>query len=908
MSTARWLLRGRAVLLTAMLAMAATLAVAHPAHADFGLSSFSASFQTPAGDPVTQAGAHPDLTLDFGFRTALDPVSGQQLPDGQVKDLAVDLPAGFYGNPQAVQTCRMAQLVAQQGLCNTDAQVGVVRIKLGPNPSDTFNLPIYNMATSDNETATLGFMVIGGTILVRITARGDGNYALRSTVSNINQVALLYQTTLRLWGVPADPSHDADRNVSFGPGGPTGLAPRPFLTMPARCQPATFGVRVRSWQGGPWLSAFQTTVPLTGCDSLQFQPTLTADPGIRAASAPTGLDVSLRVPQDDSVSGLATPQLRKVELDLPAGVAISPPSASGLGACSDAELALGSDADATCPDASKLGTVSITTPLLATPLTGDVVLGTPQPGRLFRLFIVARGPGLVIKLPGIAVPDPATGALTATFDDTPQLPFSDMTLHLKSGPRAALRTPTACGTYVTTARMTPWAPDDAAPVTSTSSFTIDQGCARAGRFEPSLDAGLTDAAAGRSASFVLDLARPDGEQGLGALDVTLPRGLLARVGSVPLCPEPQAAAGTCAPSSQVGTTSVAAGSGPAPIYLPQPGKTPTAVYLAGPYAGAPYSLSIVVPAQAGPFDLGTVVVRAALFVDPTDAHVTIRSDPLPTILRGIPLDLRRVVVTVDRPGFMVTPTSCTATAVTAQVRSVAGATAFVQSPFQATGCAKLPFAPRLGLALSGKGQNTDGRHPALVATLAQRRQDANPKGVKVTLPASLALDPANSRHVCDYDAARAVHGGAVPCPASTRVGTASVVTPLLSKPLTGSVYLVQGVRFSRSGARIRTLPTLLIPLRGDVALDLRASTEVDGHGRLVTAFSSIPDAPVTSFRLAITGGSKGILVVTDHQDVCHGTQTAATVMDAQSGRRVAKDVTVRPPCARRASARGRKAR
>jgi hypothetical protein len=353
----------------------------------------------------------------------------------------------------------------------------------------------------------------------------------------------------------------------------------------------------------------------------------------------------------------------------------------------------------------------------------------------------------------------------------------------------------------------------------------------------------------------------------------------------------QSAKPSCPAGSQVGTVTTGAGPGLDPFFLS--GKA----YLTGPYKGAPYGLAVVVPALAGPFDLGTVVVRQALYVDPTTAQVTAVSDPFPSILDGIPLRIRRVDVTLDRPDFTINPTSCEPMAVTGTLTSTAGLAAPLSSRFQVGGCQALGFSPRLRIGLSGKGQTHSGQHPTLTATLVQGPGQANIRSAKVVLPLALALDPNNSQHVCDYDTAQAVHGGAVGCPASTIVGTARAVTPLLSQPLTGNVYLVQGIRFNSQGQRIRTLPSLLIPLRGKIALDLRAQSAVNGVQELVTTFSTIPDAPVSAFTLTITGGPKGLLVITGRGlSICGKAQVAKASFGAQSGKSNAQNDTMATPC------------
>jgi hypothetical protein len=320
------------------------------------------------------------------------------------------------------------------------------------------------------------------------------------------------------------------------------------------------------------------------------------------------------------------------------------------------------------------------------------------------------------------------------------------------------------------------------------------------------------------------------------------------------------------------------------------------VYLTGPYKGGPFGLVVIVPAVAGPLDLGTVVVRQSLNIDPTDAHVTVTSDPFPTILQGVPLRLRRVDVVLNRPNFTVNPTSCNPMSIDASLTSVGGASASDSSRFQVGGCAALGFSPKLKLGLSGKGKTRSGDHPKLTANLSQKKGQANIALARVKLPLSLALDPNNSKRVCPFGTAQAVHGGAVGCDANTIVGSATARTPLLSSPLSGKVYLVQGIRTNAQGQQIHTLPTLLIPLRGQFAIDLRAKTSVS-RGRLVTTFPTVPDVPVSSFKLTISGGKKGLLVITGRgRSICKKAQRSAATLDAHSGKQENASIKMATPC------------
>ncbi len=804
--------------------------------------------------------------------------------------------------------------------------------------------PLYNIAPPPGVAGELGFIDPQKTpVFLTAGVRTGADYGLRTLSGSIPQVGL-GTISVTLWGVPADPGHDAARgqyctgvvdagiagNAQYacqGGGVPFGGTALPFLRMPTSCPgtPVAVNASMESWQNpGVFVTAASPLPATTGCGDLTgFQPTLSAAPDNQQAGAPAGLTVDLHVPQNDqslwvypeqgqpptsvTYAPLATPDLRDATVALPVGMTINPSSGDGLQGCSDAQIALSSAGAGPCPDGSKIGTVALTSPLLDHPLPGDVYIGSPlcdpcspadaASGRMVRLFIEVNDPasGVVVKLPGSVSIDQSTGQLTATFLQNPQLPFSDLQVTFKSGPRAPLVNPSTCGLFTTTSDLAPWsAPFSGPDATPSSSFQIT-GCGDPNTFSPSFTAGAQNPQAGAYSPFVLSFQRSDADQFFSGLSVSLPPGVLAKLAGVPLCSDADASAGSCPAGSQVGTVETGAGAGSQPLFLP--GKA----FLTGAYKGAPYGLAVVVPAITGPYNLGTVVVRQALYVDPTTAQVTAVSDPFPTALDGIPLRLRRVDVNLNRPGFMINPTNCSPMAVTGTLSSTGGLSDTVSSPFQVGGCQELPFAPKLAMSLSGNGQTHSGTHPTLTATLtAGYSNEANVHSVRVALPLSLALDPANSQHVCNYDTAQAVHGGTVGCPASTIVGTATAVTPLLDHPLTAPVYLVQGIRFGPGGQRIHTLPSLLIPLRGPdrIAIDLRGNSTVSG-GKLVTTFPTVPDAFVQTFTLTINGGPKGILVITGRgRTICNNPQITNANLTAQSNKTETLNPQITTPACR----------
>ena len=882
-----------AKLAAALTALAcALLTSVSPASADFGFESFSEKYETSSKAPFYEAGAHANVRT--GFELNRETASnGLLVPEGTLKDIEFDLPAGFYADQTVAPTCKVEELVQREGACAVAAQVGTFFVnwfpELGEIQRGITEVPLYRLPTTSEQTAQLGAVVLGVLIKIEVTPRTDGDYGLTAKVNNINQGLDISGNELVLWGVPADPVNDANRFITHNErGAPAGFEPRPFVYLPARCEPMTTTVRADSWQHpGQWQTISSTTPTLTGCDRLSFEPKVSVTPQSSAAGAPSGLNVDLMIPQDNSVGGRSTPQLRKAVVTLPKGVAISPGSASGLGYCSDEQLALGTRAKPSCPNSSKLGTVSVDTPVLEDPLQGNVILGEPRPGNLFRLFLVAEGSGIVLKVPGIAKPDPQTGQITATFDNAPQLPFQTLHLEFKGGPRAPLSLPASCGTYTTHAELTSWSTPE--PVASDSSFTIDQNCGNEAKFTPSLEAGTTSSVGGGYSPFLLRVIGQDGQQNLSRIDATLPEGLLAKLAGVPLCGDAVAATGSCPAASQVGATTIGAGAGSNPIYVPEAGKAPTAVYLAGPYKGAPYSLVVKVPAQAGPFALGDVVVRNALNIDPVTTQVTASSDPLPQILQGIPIAYRDVRVEVNRPDFTLNPTGCDQKQVTALIAGSGGASAAPKAPFQAVNCERLAFKPSLALSLSGKTNRS--AHPKLKAVLTAPKGDANIARAQVTLPKTEFLENAHIKTVCTRVQYAAGPGGGAQCPKASVYGHAKAWSPLLDKPLEGPVYL-------RSSSH--ELPDLVASLDGQIHVDL--SGRIDSkNARIRNTFDFVPDAPVSKFVLTMQGGKKGLLV--NNTELCKTTPRADIALDAQNGKTVDSSPVVGDDCGK-----GRKAK
>jgi hypothetical protein len=892
--------------------LAAALAFAAPVHAEgLAFTSFDAKFVDVDGNgtevEATQAGSHPDyLDILFGITTRINS-RGSEVPLESIKDVDVELPPGIVGNPEATPRCTMVDFGADR--CPDQTVVGVtdVTYNVGRGGETVFTAGVYNVTPPEGVVARLVFRLVAVDTVMDIRVNSDGRYTIETNVKNISQLVSVYKMHLRLFGVPTD-MNARDPNTGVFGGRGTG-ARIPFLTLPSRCGPAgAVKIRGNSWKTpGAWGEASDELAPLTGCGDAGFDAGLSLQSQSPRAGVPAGAEVTLKVPQNNDPDGLATPPVKRVTTTLPQGMVVSPSNADGLVGCTDEQAALRSLAEPTCPAASRIGSVQIDTPLLPDPMTGAIFLGRPKSmkaasGEMLRLFLIAERDGVTIKQEGRITPDPVTGQLTAVFDDAPELPFSEMKLVFNDGPKAPLTNPRVCGASTTSTEVVSSAGSTAR---STSRFDITQNatggaCAPLG-FAPAFVAGTANATAGAASALTLAFGRTDGEQDLGDLAVDLPAGLMGMVSQSEPCADAAAAAGSCGEASRIGSVDVAAGPGTNPFQLPGRG-----VYLTGPYKGAPYGLSIVVPAIAGPFDLGTVVVRAAIHIDRNTAALRIVSDPMPTILEGIPLRLRQVKVTIDKPGFMVNPTSCSAKGIGGTLTSAQGVAARVASRFQVGNCAALAFDPALALRLgAAKGtfvaaktpaELVDAGHPALSAQLAMNAGRANIAKAAVTLPESLALDPDNANGLCEpVDAARDT------CPAASIVGSVRVVTPVLKGTVDGPVYFVRGERIDpKSGRVIKTLPKLFVPLTSSenplVKIDLRANSQVDDDdGRLVTTFENVPDVPISSFALNLTGGRHGILVVSG-VNACAKAQYADNVFTGQSGKRYISRTGVAAAC------------
>jgi hypothetical protein len=894
---------GRLRLLAAALIALGALTIVSSARAD----EFTITPESFTTVPSTfQAGAHPDVVTTIKINTEPNgfPIGGTP------RNLMVNLPKGLVGAPSAAPTCPMRNVIDFQIPCPLNTAVGEVDATLYLGIPFTLHELVFNVNPYPDEPAALGFNAV---FPVRIDTgvRTDGDYGITTASLNTTEAASLVGLKLTIWAVPADhngPGPLVDQNTQRPYGGPSGEPRRVFWTNPTQCTAApslTSSARAEIWQSKTaFASANYGLASFTGCEELEFEPHVKARPTTNAADAPSGLNVDVEIPQNPDPDGLASSELRNAEVTLPEGLVVNPSSANGLGACSPDQIGMTSTvgsgeghfdkSPANCPDAARLGNVEIQTPLLVDPLKGSIYLASPHQnpfGSLLGLYLVVEGQGLVIKLAGKVSADPQTGRLTATFDENPQLPFEHLRLAFDAGAFAPLRTPATCGRYSTTSRLTPWAAPEIPSTTPSDTYEISQGpngsaCGAAPN-APTFEAGSTAPLAGAYQPFIVNLRREDGSQQFSAVTLTPPAGLVAKLAGTPTCSDAALAVAaakagaeekadpSCPAASQIGTVYAAAGAGPAPYNAP--GK----VYLTGPYKGAPLSLAIVTPATAGPFDLGTIVVRAALHLDLKTAQITATSDPIPTILQGIPLDIRSVSIRLDKPGFTLNPTSCDPTSVGGSLLTTTGAIAQLSNRFQLAECGRLKFKPSLKLSL--KGGTTRAKYPALTAVLKPRPGDANLAGLSVALPHSEFLEQAHIRTVCTR-----VQFAAEQCPAASIYGKATVVTPLLDYPLTGPVYL-------RSSDN--TLPDLVPDLHGPANQPIRIETDgrVDSiHGGIRDTFSFVPDVPFSKFTLELPGGKKSLLV--NSRNICAGTNSAEVNASAHNGLTYSAQVPIEANC------------
>jgi len=912
-----------------------------------GFQTFQSTLTGADGKATSGAASHP-----FQFTTALavnlNPApAGSALPyvpaRGDLKRIDVTLPPGLIANPTATALCTARQFNTTHATnvgvrtvtpneCPDASAVGVALIQQLEGKGEIWGHdPIYSLVPPPGMPAQFGFQPVFGLPVYIDTAlvRGPEGFTVRASLRNITEAKRVTSAQTIFWGTPADPSHDPLRgNCAFLGGNCPANLPvvQPSVRLPSSCEnPLLTTISFTTWAQPPTGASASAGEPAPlACEQPDFSPSIESKPSTNVTDSPAGLDFTLHLPQkaNEDPEGLSEADLKDATVTLPPGLVLNPAAADGRTACSPAQIGLTStvgqapivfdEALPSCPDASKVGRVEVDTPLLDHPIPGSVYLASQSQnpfGSLLAIYIALEDPvaGINIKLAGKVTPDSTTGQLTTTFPDNPQVPFEDLRFEFFEGARAPLRTPQTCGPHTTNTTMVPWSSPAGATAFPSDSFTLAQapGGACAGSASqlpnaPFFEAGTADPLAAAYSPFVLRLKREDGSQELGGLNLALPQGLTGKLAGIAECSEAglaqararevpgqgtvENASPSCPDSSRIGTVTVGAGAGPSPFH------TQGNAYLGGPYKGAPLSMAIITPAVAGPFDLGAVLVRAALRVDPETARITAVSDPLPTIIQGIPLDVRSIAVKLDRPGFTLNPTSCEAMAISGEAISVLGQVANLTNRFQVGGCQNLGFKPKLAFRL--KGDTKRGGFPALTATLTYPKAGAysNIARAQVALPHSEFLAQSHIRTICTR-----VQFAANTCPKGSIYGKAKAITPLLDKPLEGSVYL-------RSSSN--PLPDLVADLNGQIHVALVG--RVDSiNGGIRNSFEAVPDAPVSKFTLSLPAGKKGLLE--NSTNICRGKHRAKATFTAHNGRVLILKPELQAQCKGKAG-KGRKGR
>jgi hypothetical protein len=863
--------------LAGLLAVASLALVAPAAQAAFGVTEahFEAGtcsvaeceYSSPKSQFYTHAAGHPVRGITSVELNSTPSGLGHQ-PEGALKRLRVDVPPGLAANPQAIAKCSKAAFEADA--CPStpgpaDTKVGETQLTVFVGLADVpVTGQVYNLEPSSGLPLEFGIHVEVGLgpgklanehIFLEGHVDWSGDYHEWFEINNISKTLPVLKSKLLF----------------------DGRAGGNFLTLPSLCSSSTTShVEVESYEGQVSRAETHTPVGVEQCNEVPFKPITSVIPEGNSASSdkPDGATTVVAVPQSSEPLGINTADIKDAHVTLPEGLTLNPSAAHGLEACSAAQIGIGTTNPVSCPAGSRVGTVTIETDLPKGSLTGPVYLGSPSGGKItdppFTIYLDAETSlGVSVRLQGLVTPNPNTGRLEVTFVNNPQLPFSELRLTLNGGEHAPLANPLGCS-GVTEFAFTAYT----GAATNGSTPFQASGCPGSAPF--SIGQGTTNSSpkAGAYTNYTFSLTRGEGQQYLSRLTTTLPAGLVGEIPKVPLCGEPQAQLGTCSSASQIGTANVNAGSGD-----PYPFSGP--VYLTGPYNGAPYGLSIPVKAEAGPFNLGTLVTRVSIGVDPHSARV-IAAATLPTIFKGVPLRLRNINVLVNHPSFLFNPTNCSPLSTDSSLTSTGNASQNLSSPFSVSDCGSLAFTPTFEAATSASTNPAIAKAngASLRVNLLQGVHQANIRSVVASLPKQLPSRLTTLQKACP-EATYAANPFS--CPPGSKVGTATVSTPVLPDHLTGPAYLV-----SHGGA---AFPDLDLLLEGDgVRVILNGNTQIK-NGVTTSTFASIPDVPVTSFVLDLPQGANSALAVNGGA-FCTQTLTMPTTITAQSGKVIKQETNV----------------
>ncbi|HEV7614660.1 MAG TPA: hypothetical protein VGO36_00345 [Solirubrobacterales bacterium] len=834
-------------------------------------------------------------------------------PVGELADVRVDLPVGLSVNPGATPRCDLAQFEGSAASCDPLAKVGTSFVSAADPILGVVAPPIsadvYNLKPQPGEPALFGLELLGNEIFLKADVEWGGDFHEGFTIAVPKALELpgfegfILKNRLVFDGTAGDGTFITTPSTCLGPAGTgpgqSGSIYSTWLLAASYGEEAAPGYQFP----GSAAPAFESPIPPgtspKDCATIPYAPGIAVDPGTAQANSPAGATVTATVPHIKGAANQDSSVTRSAAVALPVGMGLNPSAANGLQTCTDSQFPTKGKAATSCPGPSKVGTVEIQSPPLPEGnLTGDVFVGKqlsrdPESGDEYRIFIDAKSSkyGVEVRLLGRVRANPVTGQLTTTIAETPQVPFTSFKLSFTGGPRAALSSPPVCASKAA-ATMTPWSGNAAASPSGPIVLSSAPGggpCAKtlAERpFAPAFSARPKGTKAGAYSPVALRITRGDGQQELKGVDVTLAPGMTGKLAGIPYCPPSALAAAaasaganeqansSCPAKSLVGSATIAAGTGSAPLQIA--GK----VFLSGPYRGAPLSLAVITPATAGPFDLGTVVVRVALFVDPDTAQIRALSDPIPDVYGGTQLSVRSVAVDIDRKDFTLNPTSCgpltssgTLNGGGADPANPAAFSAFpVSTPFQTSDCGSLGFKPKLFTRLyGGKKATKRAQHPKFRAVLVAREGDANIARAAVTLPHSQFLDQSHIRTICTR-----VQLAANDCPQAAIYGYARAQTPLLGDELAGPVYLVSSNH---------ELPDLLADLKGQVDVRLRGVISA-AKARIKNVFYPVPDVPVSKFVLTMKGGKRGLLV--NSRDLCAKPSFSFMNFKAQNGKPLRK--------------------
>ncbi|MHB8242714.1 MAG: hypothetical protein ACYDHN_12085 [Solirubrobacteraceae bacterium] len=852
--------------LVALLVSVTAGASASTAQASFGVTEpdFEAgtcnvrtcTYESIEGNPseaFTHAAGHPAWGITSVELNSKSAGLGAKEPEGALKRLRVDVPPGLAANPEALPKCSVAAF--NSDTCPGNTEVGETELTVFLLLVDTnITGKVYNLEQPSGLPLEFGIHVevpavanehifLEGHVKTYADSHGPADYHEYFEINNISKSIPVLKSKLLFKGTAGNGN---------------------FLTIPSACSSSTTShVEVESYEGAVSTAFTHTPVGVEHCNEVPFKPTVSVTGAPTTSDQPDGASTVVKVPQNASSTN--TSDVKDAHVTLPEGMTLNPSAAHGLTACTSAEIAIGEAKEVKCPESSRVGTVTIETDLPPKSLSGGVYLGSPTGATItkppFTLYLDAESAryGVSVRLKGTVTPNPSTGRLEVSFTENPQLPFSELILSVNGGPRAPLANPLSCSTVTTNSAFTPYTVPSVSALTS-SPFTAT-GCAMPVPFSLNQSTQNTTSTAGAYTGYTFNLQRSDGQQYLSQLKAVLPAGLVGDIPSVPLCKEPNAQAGTCPEASKIGTATVKAGSGSEPYEFSGP------VSLTGPYNGAPYGLSIPIEAAAGPFDLGRVTTRVGISVDPYTSRV-IATSSIPTIVEGIPLRLKSLSVNVNRSKFLFNPTNCNPQATDSVLGSTFGASQSLSSPFQVSKCTALPFKPTFKALTTAKGTKKNGT--SLQVSMTQPGHEANLRSVVASLPIQLPSRLSTLQKACPEATFAA---DPTKCPPLSKVGNASVSTPVLPQPLGGPAYLV-----SHGGAGF---PDLDLILDGNgVRVILVGNTDIK-KGITTSTFASIPDVPVSSFTLDLPMAENSVL--TAYGNLCIKPLLMPTTITAQSG-------------------------